>query len=207
MNGVRAVASLTQKRTEGVQVYPFVCYQDDVKVIPDNRHSYKAYFSTIESLVKTVDMSIKGDMVQFDSSQIRDLPAGIYRLEIWEIVDDVIHGIYPSDRPLKFTVKENAMDLPEGTVSSLTLDEFEKRFNNIAKNIQSGGSVESPKFSVGKTETVSSDQPASVEMLTKDDGTIQINFKIPKGEDGKTYRPYIADDGYWHVREEIKEEN
>lgn len=141
MNDVRAVASLTQKRTEGVQVYPFVCYQDDVKVIPDNQHSYKAYFSTIESLVKTVDMSIKGDMVQFDSSQIRDLPAGIYRLEIWEVVDDVIHGIYPSDRPLKFTVKENAMDLPEGTVSSLTLDEFKRELEQYVLHDGGTGSV------------------------------------------------------------------
>lgn len=206
MNSIRPLHPLIQKRTEGIKTYQFMCFQDGIKVIPDNEHSYKAYFSTVESLVKVVDMKIDGSLLEFDSKQLKDLPAGNYRFEIWEVIDDVVHGIYPSDSSLKLTVKENLLDLPEGTVSSLTLDEFEKRFDEIAKNIESGGTVSNPKFQVGKTESVDSDQPASVDVLHRDDGTMVLNFKIPKGKDGKTWKPYIADDGYWHIKEDKGED-
>lgn len=143
MNDARAVVPLIQKRTEGIQVYPFVCYQNDVKVIPDAQHSYKAYFSTIESLVKTVDMKINGDFLEFSSKQILDLSAGIYKLEIWEIVDDKVHGIYPSSnvKKMKFTVVENALDLPQGTVSSLTLDEFKRELEQYVPHDGGTGGV------------------------------------------------------------------
>ena len=200
MNDVKALVPLVQKRTEGIQRYLFKCFQDQQEVIPDDRLTYIAKFATEDSLVKRVPMEITNGMLEFNSEQITDLAAGIYRLEIWEVKDDVIHSIYPSDRFLKFLVNYNVQDLPQGTVSSLTLDEFEKRFNDIAKNIKSGGTINTPKFNVGKTETVDSDQPASVEMIEQDDGTTVINFKIPKGADGKTWKPYIADDGNWHIK-------
>ena len=206
MNDVKALVPLVQKRTEGIQRYLFKCFQDQQEVIPDDRLTYIAKFATEDSLVKRVPMEITNGMLEFNSEQITDLPAGIYRLEIWEVKDDVTHGIYPSNRFLKFTVIYNTQDLPTGQVSSLTLDEFEKRFNDIAKNIKSGGKINTPKFSVGKTETVDSDQPASVEMIEQDDGTTVINFKIPKGADGKTWKPYIADDGYWHIKEDKGED-
>lgn len=206
MNDVKALVPLVQKRTEGIQRYLFKCFQDQQEVIPDDRLTYIAKFATEDSLVKRVPMEITNGMLKFNSEQITDLAAGIYRLEIWEVKDDVIHSIYPSDRFLKFLVNYNVQDLPQGTVSSLTLDEFEKRFNDIAKNIKSGGTINTPKFNVGKTETVDSDQPASVEMIEQDDGTTVINFKIPKGADGKTWKPYIADDGYWHIKEDKGED-
>lgn len=206
MNDVKALVPLVQKRTEGIQRYLFKCFQDQQEVIPDDRLTYIAKFATEDSLVKRVPMEITNGMLEFNSEQITDLAAGIYRLEIWEVKDDVIHSIYPSDRFLKFLVNYNVQDLPQGTVSSLTLDEFEKRFNDIAKNIKSGGTINTPKFNVGKTETVDSDQPASVEMIEQDDGTTVINFKIPKGADGKTWKPYIADDGYWHIKEDKGED-
>lgn len=206
MNDVKALVPLVQKRTEGIQRYLFKCFQDQQEVTPDDRLTYIAKFATEDSLAKRVPMEITNGMLEFNSEQITDLPAGIYRLEIWEVKDDVIHGIYPSNRFLKFTVIYNTQDLPTGQVSSLTLDEFEKRFNDIAKNIKSGGTINTPEFNVGKTETVDSDQPASVEMIEQDDGTTVINFKIPKGADGKTWKPYIAGDGYWHIKEDKGED-
>lgn len=206
MNDVRALVPLIQKRTEGIQKYLFRCYQDNQAMIPDEKLTYLAKFSTDTSLIKSVPIKANGEFLELDSDQILDLPAGIYHLEIWEVNDTVLHGIFPSNRFLEFVVKYNSQDLPEGKVSSLTLDEFEKRFDEIAKNIESGGTVSNPKFQVGKTESVDSDQPASVDILHRDDGTMVLNFKIPKGKDGKTWKPYIADDGYWHVKEDKGED-
>lgn len=207
MNDVSAIDALVQKRTEGVQIYRFALLQDNEIVIPDSRYHYMAAFSNQESLVKQVDMKIVDDrFIQFDSKQLLNLPAGSYRLEIWEMVSDAIHAIFPSDRTLRFQVVANTLDLPEGTVSSLTLDEFERRFNTIASRI-STGTLATPKLKVGTTKTVPADQPASVEMLTNNDGSITINYNIPKGKDGETWEPYINDDGKWHIRLKDKGED
>lgn len=202
MNTVEVITPLVQKRTEGVQCYDFQCYQNGIPCTPDRRLKYLASFATKESHVKSVNLSIKGSLLEFTSSQILDLPVGDYRLELWEMVDDAIHAIYPSEYCLKFTVTYNTLDLPEGTVSSMTLDEFKKQFDELAKNIHSGGTAEHPKFSVGKTQTVPYDEPASVSMITNDDGTIVINYKIPAGKPGEVWKPYIASDGNWHIKEE-----
>lgn len=150
-------------------------------------------------------MKIEDGLLVFNSKQILDLPAGTYRLELWEMVDDVIHAIYPSNRDMKFRVLSNSLDLPTGKVSSLTLDEFKKEFDDIAKRV-STGQVDAPRFKAGKVESVGPDQPATVEILTNEDGSVTINYKIPRGKDGKTWKPYIADDGYWHIKEDKGED-
>lgn len=199
MNDIAAIDELVQKRTEGVQVYRFALRQNNQIAYPDPKYHYMATFSNSESLVKKVEMKItENQFIQFDSDQLINLPAGVYKLEVYEMVSDAIHAIFPSDRTLRFQVVANTLDLPEGTVSSLTLDEFERRFNTIASRI-STGTLAKPKLKVGTTKTVPADQPASVEMLTNDDGSITINYNIPKGKDGETWEPYINDDGKWHI--------
>lgn len=196
MNDVKALVPLVQKRTEGIQRYLFKCFQDQQEVIPDDRLTYIAKFATENSLVKRVPMKITDGILEFNSEQVTDLPAGIYRLEIWEVKDDVIHGIYPSNRFLKFTVIYNTQDLPTGQVSSLTLDEFEKWFKENATKTVSGNA----KFKAGEVTTVDPDQPASVEMVTAEDGSVTINYRIPRGRDGDSWKPYIAKDGHWHIK-------
>lgn len=214
MNDVRILSSLIQHRTEGVQHYSFICTRDRQPLIPNSKYSYQANLANGESLVKTVPMKVNGNELSFDSTQVLDLPAGVYRLELWEVIDDVVHGIYPSDRDLKFTVQENVLDLPTGKVSSLTLDEFEKQFKELAEKYRpgtsgDGGKVIMPHFKVGNVNTVDSDQPATVEMVTNDDGDTVINYNIPRGRDGKdgqTWKPYINHDGYWHIKADINPE-
>lgn len=205
MNDVKALVPLVQKRTEGIQRYLFKCFQDQQEVIPDDRLTYIAKFATEDSLVKRVPMEITNGMLKFNSEQITDLPAGIYRLEIWEVKDDVTHGIYPSNRFLKFTVIYNTQDLPTGQVSSLTLDEFEKWFKENATKTVSGNA----KFKVGEVKSCEPDQPPRVDLETQLDGTIVMSYVIPRGrdgKDGKTWKPYIADDGYWHIKEDKGED-
>lgn len=200
MNDLRAITPLIQKRTEGIQTYRVELLQDGAKVMPEGKYKYQVSFSTTDSLVKTIDAKIDDWMIEFDSDQILDLQAGVYRFEIWEMHDDAIHAIYPSDRQPRFSVEYNTRDLPTGKVSSMTLDMFERKFDKLANSIKTG-TVEAPRFKVGQTTTVSPDQPASVEMVTNDDGTITFNYKIPRGQDGDTWEPYISkDDGHWHLK-------
>lgn len=214
MNRVRALNTLVQKRTEGVQTYAFQCFNDGKTLVPNPKYIYQAAFATSESLIKRIPMSIDGNQLKFTSDQILDLQAGAYRLEIWETIDDVIHSIFPSHSALRFTVEENVLDLPTGKVSSLTLDEFEKQFKELAEKYRpgtsgDGGKVIMPHFKVGTVNTIDSDQPATVEMVTSGDGETVINYNIPRGRDGKdgqTWKPYINHDGYWHIKADINPE-
>lgn len=200
MNDISSLTPLVQKRTEGVQVYKLEMLQDRDPALPDSRYHYQVAFATVDSLIKVIDAKIAEPYIEFDSEQLIDLPAGVYRMELWEMRDDITHAIYPSDRQKHFIVEYNTKDLPTGKVSSMTLDVFEKRFDNLANSIKTG-TVEAPRFKVGQTTTVSPDQPASVEMVTNDDGTITFNYKIPRGQDGDTWEPYISkDDGHWHLK-------
>ena len=139
MNDVQPLSCLVQKRTEGMQVYRFQCLQDGKPVAPNPNNRYQVSLATQDSLVKTVDMQIEGTKLSFRSEQIFDVPAGLYKLEIWEIVNDKVHAIYPANRSLEFDVITNSRDLPSGTISSLTLDEFEKRLKQLAA--QGGSSI------------------------------------------------------------------
>ena len=199
MNDVQALTPLVQKRTEGVQTYAFQIYCDGQPAIPDPMYTYKASFANQDSLIKTVELTIDGEKLVLRSDQILDLRAGLYRLEVWETVSDAIHAIFPSNRTLPFKVKYNVLDLPTGKVSSLTLDEFEVRFKKLANEIKTG-TVESPNFKVGDVKTLDPDQPATVDMVTNDDGTVTINYGVPKGKPGETWEPYVNADGRWHIR-------
>ena len=161
MNDVKAFSALVQKRTEGVQNYIFQCLQDNNPVIPEDKYIYKASFATEDSLVKTIEMKIEDGLLVFNSKQILDLPAGTYRLELWEIVDDVIHAIYPSDRNLEFRVLSNPLDLPTGKVSSLTLDEFKKEFKRLIKT-SSGGTGADVSIDVNKRIITVNDESLTI---------------------------------------------
>ena len=176
MNDVKVFDELIQKRTEGTQRFRFRLIRDNNTFSPDHNHQYQVSFATQKSLVKTVQMKIVGNDVQFDSGQLIDLPMGVYRLEIWEVINDQIHSIYPSDRMLKFTNKINAKDLPVGTVSSLTLDEFIGQFKKALKDIKEKSSnveasIDTDKRTItinGKSLTI----PKSVDLsglASKDD--------------------------------------
>jgi len=150
MNDLLVKDDLIQKRTEGIQEYRFQCYQNNKVIAPNKSHSYKACFATSDSLIKIIDMQITEAELEFSSEQLLDLPAGDYQLEIREIIDDKIHAIYPSDRTLTFHIKQNNTDLPVGTVSSLTLDEFVSEFKRLVKVNSGSGTGANVSIDVNK---------------------------------------------------------
>ena len=161
MNDLLVKDDLIQKRTEGIQEYRFQCYRNNKIIAPNKNRSYKACFATRDSLVKTIDMQITETELEFRSAQLLDLPAGDYQLEIREIIDDKIHAIYPSDRSLTFHIKQNNTDLPTGTVSSLTLDEFVSEFKRLIKT-SSGGTGADVSIDVNKRIITVNDESLTI---------------------------------------------
>ena len=77
MNDIKALSPLIQKRTEGVQRYIFQLRQDNIPSLPEEKYKYVACFATTDSLIKQVDMKISQGLLEFDSDQILDVPAGV----------------------------------------------------------------------------------------------------------------------------------
>lgn len=134
MNDLKVYDTLVEKRSEGVQKYRFGLLRDGEEVTPREGSSYKLAFVTQESLVYLTDLNVVGGLLELSSSDITNLPAGVYRIEVQEVTISGAQSFYPSNRMVMFTIKQNARDLPEGAVSSLTLDGFLKEFEEQVKH-------------------------------------------------------------------------
>lgn len=68
---------------------------------------------------------------------ISGLPAGDYQLEIW-VIDQAGTSIYPSDKPLGFTITNNIENESGETITTITFDDFVKAMNKAASTIAKG---------------------------------------------------------------------
>lgn len=85
---------------------------------------------TQDAFVKTipVKLAIDSNNVSFSSSEISDLPAGTYQLELHAtLADSGKTAVYPSDDYLVLTIKRSADSLNQASISTLTLDELKKQ--------------------------------------------------------------------------------
>ncbi len=64
---------------------------------------------------------------------IEGLPSGDYQLEIW-VVDQAGTSIYPSDKPLGFTITNNIESESGASITTIAFDDFVNKFNDIVAN-------------------------------------------------------------------------
>lgn len=68
---------------------------------------------------------------------IAGLPDGDYQLEIW-VVDQAGTSIYPSDKPLGFTITNNIESESGASITTVAFDDFVKAMNKAASTIAKG---------------------------------------------------------------------
>lgn len=86
--------------------------------------------------VKTVTATlvIGSNNVTFSTSELSDLPAGQYQLEVWtKLASDGTQAIWPSQGMLDFTIDRNADSLEGGAITTITLDSFKDQLNQAIK--------------------------------------------------------------------------
>ncbi|MDL2061565.1 hypothetical protein [Lactiplantibacillus paraplantarum] len=66
---------------------------------------------------------------------VAGLPAGDYQLEIW-VIDQAGTSIYPSDKPLGFTVTNNIESESGASITTVAFDDFVKAMNKAASTIK-----------------------------------------------------------------------
>lgn len=86
--------------------------------------------------VKTIEavLVFGSNNITFSTSELSDLPAGQYQLEVWvKLASDGSQAIYPSEGMLSFTIDRNADSLEGGAITTITLDSFKDQLNKAIK--------------------------------------------------------------------------
>lgn len=130
---------VTQKRTDNLEKYLIQLIDDGKPTLLDQSVNYRAFITYDGSLVTPtgIELTIQDNQLVLDSAKL-DFPAGIYRFEIWAEKDGQ-RAIYPDTGMKRLVINANATDLPNGTVTSLTLDEFIEQFKEATKGIKGQG--------------------------------------------------------------------
>ena len=87
-----------------------------------------------------VSPSVTKNQAVITSGQLAQLPAGNYLLELWDTVDGGT-AIYPSDGFLRLQINENVTGLSGKLVSSITVDDFIKQFNDLSQQLKKEASA------------------------------------------------------------------
>ena len=86
--------------------------------------------------VKTApaNLVVGSNNVTFSTSELSELPAGQYQLELWtKLASDESQAIWPSQGMLDFTIDRNADSLEGGAITTITLDTFKEQLNQAIK--------------------------------------------------------------------------
>lgn len=86
--------------------------------------------------VKTApaNLVVGSNNVTFSTSELSELPAGQYQLELWtKLASDDSQAIWPSQGMLDFTIDRNADSLEGGAITTITLDTFKDQLNQAIK--------------------------------------------------------------------------
>lgn len=128
--------------------------------------------------VKTIEavLVFGSNNITFSTSELSDLPAGQYQLEVWvKLASDGSQAIYPSEGMLNFTIDRNADSLEGGAITTITLDTFKDRLN---KAIEEAKKQATPGKSAYQLWLDEGNKGSEQEFLN--------SLKGAKGDDGAT---------------------
>lgn len=80
--------------------------------------------------------TVDGGQAVITSGQLSQLPPGSYLLELWDTTTDGGTAIYPSNGFLKIQINENVAGLSGKIISSMTIDDFTKKFGDLSGQLK-----------------------------------------------------------------------
>lgn len=173
-----------------------ISFQDEQGcwVTPNPDHTFVAKVANSTGYIGDYPVTVVDSNFIISTKEFAKLPDDQYELEIWEIWpsdgdEEPDKTIYPTPETVaKFTIEANVTDKAGEVIKKIGFqDVVNAAVENAGLNL------------VINAKTVSSDEQATVEQQYED-GKNHITFSIPAGKDGKTWQPYIGEDGNWHVK-------
>lgn len=128
-----------------------------------------------------VSASIKNNQAVITSGQLAQLPPGNYLIELWNTVDSGT-AIYPSEGFLALQIDDNVTGLSGGLVSSITVNDFTQRINDLSQQLKK-------EISEAVTNRLTGD-------LKGEPGP-----QGPPGPPGEN--PTIDDNGHWKIGDTV----
>lgn len=128
--------TLTFKSGDTSETIRLSARNDNQPIIWSDGDTAEIHVDKDEAHVKTVTATlvIGSNNVTFSTSELSDLPAGQYQLEVWtKLASDGTQAIWPSQGMLDFTIDRNADSLEGGAITTITLDTFKDQLNQAIK--------------------------------------------------------------------------
>ena len=105
-------------------------FEDDSKVSLDNDADYQFKIKNSSGYLKSETLTIEDDRLVLTTDKFKDLTPDAYSFEVW--VDE--DSIYPSDSYGYFKITKNVSEVDGETIPVITIEDFEKRFDEAIKN-------------------------------------------------------------------------
>lgn len=170
--------TLTFKAGDTSEIIRLSARNDNQPIIWSDGDTAEIHVDKDEAHVKTVTATlvIGSNNVTFSTSELSDLPAGQYQLEVWtKLASDGTQAIWPSQGMLDFTIDRNADSLEGGAITTITLDTFKDQLN---KAIEEAKEQATPGKSVYQLWLDAGHQGSEQDFLS--------SLKGEKGDAGKT---------------------
>ena len=103
----------------------------EVQLNPE--HSYKLKIKNNTGYLTEYDLEIKGSQLVLTTDKLKDFVPDDYEFEVWDSYEDK-DSIYPDEDYGTFKIDKNVAEVDGKTIPVITLENFEKRFAEVAKN-------------------------------------------------------------------------
>ena len=105
-------------------------FEDDSKVSLDSNSEYQFKIKNSSGYLKSEKLTIEDNRLVLTTDKFKDLTPDAYSFEVWENED----SIYPSDSYGYFKITKNTTEVDGEVIPVITIEDFEKRFDEAIKN-------------------------------------------------------------------------
>ncbi|KRM08826.1 hypothetical protein ABTQ33_12965 (plasmid) [Paucilactobacillus suebicus] len=156
--------------------------------IGDTNGYLKSIDITAANLLHPTDGRID---VTFTNDNLSDLPAGNYLIEVWIVDSTGDTTIYPDSAypdVIGFTIDRNIMSSQSSVITTITLADFENKFDDLQKDLQDKATDgefdgKAATVKVGTVNTGAAGTSATITNSGTDNDAV-LDFTIPKGDAG-----------------------
>lgn len=105
-------------------------FEDDSKVSLDSNSEYQFKIKNSSGYLKSETLTIEDDRLVLTTDKFKGLTPDAYSFEVW--VDE--DSIYPSENYGYFKITKNVSEIDGKIIPVITIEDFEKRFDEAIKN-------------------------------------------------------------------------
>ncbi|OQQ80555.1 collagen-like triple helix repeat-containing protein [Ligilactobacillus salivarius] len=120
-------------------------FENDSRVSLDSNSEYQFKIKNSSGYLKSETLTIEDNRLVLTTDKLKDLPPDTYNFEVWQNED----SIYPSENYGYFSITKNTTEVDGEVVPVITIENFEKRFDEAVKNAKGDKGERGPQGEKG----------------------------------------------------------